>query len=67
VPFCTVDLGLVSQEHTQTEAQKFRKSSELLLPGRNSRSDSHRSDRINLFDVGDNLFLLAALNSATVT
>jgi hypothetical protein len=60
---CTINLRLIPQEHTQAEAQKFRKRSQLVVSG----SDSPKSDRINLFDVADNLFLLAAPNSATVT
>ncbi|PYX20124.1 MAG: hypothetical protein DMG82_23170 [Acidobacteria bacterium] len=70
-------LCTVLQESTHVQAQKFRNASQLPLVRRGPRFASafwtltwacdHQSDRINLFDLTDNLFLLAPFNAATVT
>jgi len=56
-------LCTVLQESTHVQAQKFQNASQLPL----ADDATTRSDRINLFDLTDNLFLLAPFNAATVT
>jgi hypothetical protein len=57
-------LCTVLQESTHVQVQKFRNASQLT-----TRPDgaTTQPDRINLFDLTDNLFLLAPFNAATVT
>jgi hypothetical protein len=74
----TADPCIVPQQGTHAQLQKFRNVRQLplrpMVPqvrvrflDANLGMQSPKSDRINLFDVADNLFLLAPANAATVT
>jgi hypothetical protein len=56
-------LCTILQESTYVQEQKFQNASQLPL----ADDATTQPDRINLFDLTDNLFLLAPFNAATVT